>query len=202
MKSYDDLQRFKEKTQTNHIEFKDMSEQELNADTTNWAVIKQLLNDDTGSVLGNGQRVDRAAPQPVGPAAFIPPSAHDVPVISQLSVQSFVATTSADSDHVGASLLSDISDSLQPPAPVEVAVPAAVQAAVPADMTPLRATPVAQHTAVSGSSLLAQLAAQPVATPAPPVASPSPVTSRDRVARDLALPFFFFKQKTAYELVR
>ncbi|WP_338492749.1 cellulose biosynthesis protein BcsO [Erwinia aphidicola] len=72
MKSYDDLQRFKEKTQTNHIEFKDMSEQAINSDSTNWAIIKQLLNEGAGSVLDNRQRIDLAAPQPIDSAAFSP----------------------------------------------------------------------------------------------------------------------------------
>ncbi|WP_456310582.1 cellulose biosynthesis protein BcsO [Serratia proteamaculans] len=118
MKSYDDLQRFKEKTQTNHIEFKDMSEQTLNSTTTNWAIIKQLLNEGAGSVLDNSQRIDRAVPQPVGPAAFTPPSAENVPATSSLPVQSFVPATPGASDRVGASLLDSISASLQPAAVV------------------------------------------------------------------------------------
>lgn len=173
MKSYDDLQRFKEKTQTNHIEFKDMSEQTLNSDTTNWAVIKQLLNEGAGSVLDNSQRIDRAVPQPIGPAAFTPPSAENVPATSSLPVQSFVPATPGASDRVGASLLDSISASLQPAAaPADVVEPTPVKAPA-AEPVPLRALPVAQQTAVSGSSLLAQLAVSTAPAPQPAVVAPA-----------------------------
>ncbi|MBD8163968.1 cellulose biosynthesis protein BcsO [Erwinia persicina] len=176
MNSYDDLQRFKEKTQTNHIEFKDMSEQVLSADTTNWALIKQLLNDGAGSVLDKSQRIDRAAPQPADPAAFTPPPAVAEPASSTLRVQSFVATTPASSDRVGASLLDSISASLPTDAAaVSVAQPAPVQAGSPADVAPLRALPVARQTALSGSTLLAQLAARSAPESPPAAVSASPV---------------------------
>lgn len=200
MKSYDDLQRFKEKTQTNHIEFKDMSEQVLDSTTTNWAVIKQLLNVGAGSVLDNSQRIDRAAPQPVHPAAFTPSSAEIVPVTSPLSVQSFVPATPGDSDRVGASLLDSISASLpaaDAPADVVKSTPLKAPAAEP---VVLRAMPVAQQTAVSGSSLLAQLAAstapapplsmeQPAhVVPAPPVFQAATVPAPQPVAAQPAIP--------------
>ncbi|WP_455815090.1 cellulose biosynthesis protein BcsO [Pseudomonas graminis] len=175
MKSYDDLQRFKEKTQTNHIEFKDMSEQALNSDTTNWAVIKQLLNEGAGSVLDNSQRIDRAAPQPVDPAAFTPSSAEHVPATSSLPVQSYVPATPGTSDRVGASLLDSISASLQPAAaPADVVEPTPVKAPAPAaEPAPLRIMPVAQQTAVSGSSLLAQLAVTTAPAPQPAIEQPA-----------------------------
>ena len=178
MKSYDDLQRFKEKTQTNHIEFKDMSEQALDSTTTNWAVIKQLLNEGAGSVLDNSQRIDRAAPQPVDPAAFTPstPSSEEnVPVTTPLPVQSFVPAKPGASDRVGASLLDSISASLQPAAaPAEVVEPTPVKAPAPAaEPAPLRTMPVAQQTAVSGSSLLAQLAVSSAPAPQSAIERPS-----------------------------
>ncbi|WP_345829464.1 cellulose biosynthesis protein BcsO [Erwinia sp. HDF1-3R] len=74
MKSYDDLQRFKEKTQTNHIEFKDMSDQTRHADNTNWAIIRQLMSGSAESALGNGQRIDVVVPQPADARAFSPAS--------------------------------------------------------------------------------------------------------------------------------
>ncbi|MEJ5062265.1 cellulose biosynthesis protein BcsO [Erwinia sp. MYb375] len=151
MNSYDDLQRFKEKTQTNHIEFKDMSEQTLNSTTTNWAIIKQLLNDGAGSVLDNSQRIDRAVPQPVDFAAFTSSSVENAPAISSLPVQSFVPATPDASDRVGASLLDSISASLQPaavvpaqpvfqaataPVPQPVATQPVIAAHSPADEAP------------------------------------------------------------------
>lgn len=140
MNSYDDLQRFKEKTQTNHIEFKDMSEQTLNSTTTNWAIIKQLLNDGAGSVLDNSQRIDRAVPRPVDSAAFTSPSVENVPAISSLPVQSFVPATPGASGRVGASLLDSISASLQPAAVVP-AQPVSLAATAPVPQ-PVAAQPV------------------------------------------------------------
>ncbi|RWR02276.1 hypothetical protein ED28_07805 [[Pantoea] beijingensis] len=74
MKSYDDLQRFKEKTQTNDIKFKDMSEQAGESDITHWAIIRQLLSHDTlEPVLGQGQSIDLIHPQPVDKYTFSAP---------------------------------------------------------------------------------------------------------------------------------
>ncbi|WP_259152183.1 cellulose biosynthesis protein BcsO [Erwinia rhapontici] len=173
MNSYDDLQRFKEKTQTNHIEFKDMSEQTLNSTTTNWAIIKQLLNEGAGSVLDNSQRIDRAVPQPVDFAAFTSSSVENAPAISSLPVQSFVPATPDASDRVGASLLDSISASLQPAAASAEAVEPTTVKAPAAEPAPLRAMPVAQQTAVSGSSLLAQLAVSTAPAPQPAAVVPA-----------------------------
>jgi len=130
MKSYDDLQRFKEKTQTNHIEFKDMSEQAINSDSTNWAIIKQLLNEGAGSVLDNRQRIDLASPQPIDSAAFSPPPAEMPAVPPHLPVHSYVAAAPMANDKIGASLLDSISASLQAGSP-EVATAQPVAAATP-----------------------------------------------------------------------
>ncbi len=115
MKSYDDLQRFKEKTQTNHIEFKDMSEQTKNSDSANWAIIKQLMNEGAETGLGNGQSIDVPAPQPIAEDTFIAPAAPIVrpqPVAQSHSVAAFVAKPAAT--QIGASLLDSISASLKP----------------------------------------------------------------------------------------
>ena len=61
MKNYDDLQRFKEKTKTLDIAFKDMSGQSQEADHSQWAIIRQLGTDNEPE-LGSGQRID--LPQP------------------------------------------------------------------------------------------------------------------------------------------
>ena len=181
MKSYDDLQRFKEKTQTDHIEFKDMSEQSLNSDTTNWAIIKQLLNDDAGSVLEKSQRIDVAAPQPIDPSSFAPPAAPVAAAPAKPAVQSFATTTAAS----GSSLLDSISSSLKSAttaaaAPVATAPASAAHAQHPgltpaetaAESAALRPAPVAQITSAAGSSLFEQLAAQ---TPPRAAASVTPL---------------------------
>lgn len=73
MKNYDDLQRFKEKTQTLDIDFKDMSGQAQSADHHQWAILRQLSTDDAPE-LGQGQRIDLPQPQPAGPEAFAAPA--------------------------------------------------------------------------------------------------------------------------------
>lgn len=159
MKSYDDLQRFKEKTQTNHIEFKDMSEQTRNADNTNWAIIRQLMNEE--SALGNGQRIDIAAPQPVAADLFSKTNAEAAhaaaPAASTpASVAVFVAAKPVAQ---GGSLLDSISASLKPVAPPPERQPApsviGLQAGHPLDAPPLESRrPPLPKTTSSGVSLL------------------------------------------------
>ncbi|WLS79070.1 cellulose biosynthesis protein BcsO [Erwinia pyri] len=145
MKSYDDLQRFKEKTQTNHIEFKDMSDQTMNSDAANWAIIKQLINEGSEAALGNGQLTDIAAPQPIAGDTFTAPhtslqalltqphSLRPQPVaeasVQPHSVAAFVAKPAAA--QIGASLLESISASLKPVATEEPAPAEPESAAVP-----------------------------------------------------------------------
>ncbi|MCZ4059661.1 cellulose biosynthesis protein BcsO [Pantoea sp. LMR881] len=75
MKSYDDLQRFKEKTQTLDIAFKDMSGQTQEAaEQSKWALIRQLANDEQHAPFGSGQRIDLPEPQPVRADAFSAPA--------------------------------------------------------------------------------------------------------------------------------
>jgi hypothetical protein len=194
MKSYDDLQRFKEKTQTNHIEFKDMSEQTKNSDSANWAIIKQLMNDGAESALGNGQRIDVPAPQPIaedsldallGQAAQpvqpvqLPKPPHQPPTHAPShSVAPLVAKPAAA--QMGASLLDSISASLKPapvaePAPEPQAVNPVNEAqnplasaqpafATPAAATPAAAAPAAQP-APAASPLMASLSSLPTAAP-------------------------------------
>ena len=66
MKNYDDLQRFKDKTRTGAIEFKDMSAQNQQSETSNWTIIKQLMNaGDDDSVLAQAGSISVPAPQAV-----------------------------------------------------------------------------------------------------------------------------------------
>ncbi|MBP2195912.1 cellulose biosynthesis protein BcsO [Pantoea cypripedii] len=73
MKNYDDLQRFKEKTQTLDIAFKDMSGQTQEADQSQWAIIRQLAADEEQETLGGGQRIDLPQPQPIRGNEFSAP---------------------------------------------------------------------------------------------------------------------------------
>ncbi|MBK0001988.1 cellulose biosynthesis protein BcsO [Erwinia sp. S38] len=127
MKSYDDLQRFKEKTQTNHIEFKDMSEQSLHSDSSNWAIIKQLLSDGTDPVLDKSQRIDVVAPQPIDPSVLLAPPVAAAPAQPLPSFSALEDRTPS----VGASLFDSISSSLKPGTPPEASAPVTPQPEVP-----------------------------------------------------------------------
>lgn len=82
MKNYDDLQRFKDKTRTGAIEFKDMSAQNKHSDTSNWAIIKQLMNTgDDDSVLSHAGSIAVPAPQAVKADEF--DASHFRPLVAQ-----------------------------------------------------------------------------------------------------------------------
>ncbi|WP_158780690.1 cellulose biosynthesis protein BcsO [Pantoea sp. BAV 3049] len=202
MKSYDDLQRFKEKTQTNHIEFKDMSEQTRNSDSANWAIIKQLMDEGAESALGNGQSVHVTAPQPVAEDLFSLPS---TPPVSQAApaqpqspqrpaqpanVAAFVAAKPAAQP--GGSLLDSISASLKPTPVAEQPQPAAVveqpPVANPLDTAPVQAaTPL---TAAQPAFVQAPPAA-PAYQPAPAVAQPAaPQPASQALSASADLPRF------------
>ncbi|WP_437613947.1 cellulose biosynthesis protein BcsO [Erwinia sp. V71] len=184
MKSYDDLQRFKEKTQTNNIKFKDMSGQTLESGTTNWAIIKQLLNDNKNdSALERGQSIDLIQPQPIEKGEFAQPkSAHEV-------VRTFVTAPSVGKQ--GGSLYDSIAATLKS-APEHA--PAASHASEPASATPAVApllqqtasqlTHVVPDTAITPtvSPLLQQAAAQ-LAPAAEQVQPTSAATAEERAAR-------------------
>ena len=221
MKSYDDLQRFKEKTQTNHIEFKDMSEQTKNSDSANWAIIKQLMNEGAGSALGNGQLTDIAAPQPITHETFTAPPAslqtlptqpHSLrpqPVapafVEPHSVAAFVAKPAAT--QIGVSLLESISASLKPVAAAEPAsaepVLTAAQAADPlaAAWSPQAANPLTAAQATRPAPASSLMASLPVAPSAPTAPAPFTSVSLQSVATAQAAPAAF-TQPTAEQAPR
>ncbi|MDH2068846.1 cellulose biosynthesis protein BcsO [Pantoea sp. GD03673] len=72
--NYDDLQRFKEKTQTLDIDFKDMSGQTQEAaEHSKWALIRQLAKEEQQTPFGSGQRIDLPQPQPLRGDEFTAP---------------------------------------------------------------------------------------------------------------------------------
>ncbi len=149
MKNYDDLQRFKEKTQTLDIDFKDMSHQAQNADHNHWAILRQLSTDDVPE-LGQGQRIDLPQPQPVSSDAFAASSEPYPLPGQQASVAPVTPVTSASSSlfppPMGKSVPPPVpkavvverqhnSSLFPPPAPESAkpeAAPVAAEAAVPA----------------------------------------------------------------------
>ncbi len=67
MKNYDDLQRFKDKTRTGDIHFKDLSAQNKQASSSGWAIINQLAGVDSDAVLAKAGSVAVPVPQAVKP---------------------------------------------------------------------------------------------------------------------------------------
>ncbi|MBA0036589.1 cellulose biosynthesis protein BcsO [Pantoea sp. BIGb0393] len=164
MKNYDDLQRFKEKTQTLDIAFKDMSGQSQEADQSQWALLRQLATDQEPE-LGSGQRIDMPQPQPISGDEFSAPPAPVQTASMATSRGSILDSVSASAAVPAAS-----SSSLFPPAPAKSA---------PASM-PLapKATLVERQAATSlfpPAKPAAAPAVQPAAAAEPALIAPAPV---------------------------
>ncbi|WP_255673645.1 cellulose biosynthesis protein BcsO [Leclercia sp. G3L] len=73
MKNYDDLQRFKDKTRTGDIHFKDLSAQNKQASSSGWAIINQLAGVDSDAVLAKAGSVALRCPcrRPLSPANWM-----------------------------------------------------------------------------------------------------------------------------------
>jgi hypothetical protein len=70
MNHYDDLQRFKDKTRSQALDFKDFSAQSHAQEQGNWAIINQLLPATEVNSLAAGGHVSLSAPQPVTEETF------------------------------------------------------------------------------------------------------------------------------------
>lgn len=124
MNHYDDLQRFKDKTRTQHLDFKDLSSQNHGSEQGNWAIINQLSPATEESTLAMGGHVSTAIPQAVNPEIFAvkettPPAdnvSHAVPA----------------SASVATSLLQDVASQLSAaPEPVSAPAPAVTPSPAP-----------------------------------------------------------------------
>lgn len=165
MKNYDDLQRFKEKTQTLDIAFKDMSGQSQEADQSQWALLRQLTTEQEPE-LGSGQRIDMPQPQPIRGDEFSAP-----PEPEQAAPASPARASILDSLNAPAAVQPDSGSSLFPPAPSAKPLSSA---------TPLapKATLVERQAATSlfpPAKPAAAPAAQPAAVAAPAPAAPAPI---------------------------
>ncbi|MFK3710114.1 cellulose biosynthesis protein BcsO [Leclercia adecarboxylata] len=102
MKNYDDLQRFKDKTRTGDIHFKDLSAQNKQASNSGWAIINQLAGVDSDAALAKAGSVAVPVPQAVKPgeldAAFASLTKTPVaePVGSAPSILQSLSAESAD----------------------------------------------------------------------------------------------------------
>lgn len=114
MNHYDDLQRFKDKTRTQSLEFKDLSAQSAARERGDWAILDQLSPPtEKETTLAVGGSVSQVVPQPVSADAFAP---HDVPPVRVVSSQALPHETQA-------SIMQSVSKQMAPsseaePAPV------------------------------------------------------------------------------------
>ncbi|MEA5101820.1 cellulose biosynthesis protein BcsO [Pantoea sp. S18] len=159
MKNYDDLQRFKEKTQTLDIAFKDMSGQSHEADQSQWALLRQLTTDQEPE-LGSGQRIDMPQPHPIRGDEFSAP-----PEPTQAAPASPARGSILDSLNATAAAQPETGSSLFPPAPSAKPVSSATPLAPKATLVERQAT----------TSLFPP--SKPVAAPAAPITQPAAVAA-------------------------
>ncbi|MEW7312855.1 cellulose biosynthesis protein BcsO [Buttiauxella gaviniae] len=132
MKNYDDLQRFKDKTHTGAIEFKDMSAQNQHSDKSNWAIIKQLMNaENEGSVLSQAESIAVPVPQAVkanefdsshfkpGAAQPIDNSASQGSILNSLNSALPQSAEPAQNKPATATLFEQLAPAAQPEATIE-----------------------------------------------------------------------------------
>jgi len=137
MKNYDDLQRFKEKTQTLDIAFKDMSGQlQEPAENSQWALIRQLANEDASTPFSGSQRIDLPQPQSLRGDEFRASAAS--PLMRQPAASQPVGARSSILD----SLTDRVPAAATPrsslfPAPPEAVAPPAVAPVSPSPVSPL-----------------------------------------------------------------
>jgi len=162
--NYDDLQRFKEKTQTLDIDFKDMSGQAQEAaEHSKWALIRQLAKEEHQTSLGGGQRIDLPQPQPLRGDEFTAPPPEAPARPATLSAQ---PTTSARS-----AILDSLSGSNLPTARTAERDPSALFPPPPPPQKRVAADPVAvSHAELVRPAMVADL--KPTITPATPHSEP------------------------------
>lgn len=130
MKNYDDLQRFKDKTRTGAIDFKDMSAQSQQHSSGNWAIIKQLESEgDEQTLLAQGGSVSAPVPQAVDAHTF------EASLSKPAQTEPKPATTASS---IFGSLAPQQTDVRQPPAqpPLLSQVPPPSSAAAPVLSSP------------------------------------------------------------------
>lgn len=167
MNHYDDLQRFKEKTRTHSLKFKDLSSETGAGEKGDWVILNQLIPAEEESSLAMGgsvslpvpQRVpadmfhqaERAvvqtapAPSAAAPALSIPPSAPQPAPVTDRVAEEPAAQESAPV--------------AEPASPAAVSRPAAQPIPVP----PVRPRPAIAPTAEGFAHLFATKTAEPVA---------------------------------------
>lgn len=146
MNHYDDLQRFKDKTRNQALDFKDFSVQNQASDQGSWAILNQLTPQTETQAFAQGGHVSVAAPQPVSAETFTLAEAAPVPEIVTVDVVPAHAP----------SIFQGVAEQLaaQPETPsAPIPAPAPVRAAAP--------VPVQAPTDVNFSRLFAPAASTP-----------------------------------------
>lgn len=146
MNHYDDLQRFKDKTRNQALDFKDFSVQNQASDQGSWAILNQLLPETETNVFAPGGHVSLAAPQPVSAEAFS--LAHITPVTENITLDATPAHAPSIFQSVAEQLATPAEISPEPalePAPIRAVAPAPVQPPVDVNFSrlfaPAAATP-------------------------------------------------------------
>jgi len=165
MKNYDDLQRFKDKTRTGDINFKDLSAQNKQASNSGWAIINQLAGVDSDAALAKAGSVAVPVPQAMKPgeldAAFASLTKTPVAEPAGSAPSILQSITSGSADKEAQTQLHPASPSLFDQLRPEAAPQAAVKE------TPVAAAPSAFHSAPA-------LAPVPASVPVPAAAVNTP----------------------------
>ena len=165
MNHYDDLQRFKEKTRTQSLHFKDLSSQSAAREQGDWVILNQLAPGEKESSLAMGGSVSLPLPQQVPADTFLwvepepappiltpePPPAAPV-VVPAAVAPSPVAQAAAPAEPVPAI-----------PAAAPISAPAPVTAPAPAMSPPPSAAPRPLPASEGYAHLFATKVAEPAA---------------------------------------
>lgn len=145
MNHYDDLQRFKDKTRTQSLDFKDLSAQTAASERGDWAILDQLSPPtEKETTLAMGGSVSQIVPQPVSADAFVP---HDVPPARTVS------HVDAPHETRSASIMQSVTAQMTPQVEPEVVAKSAPQAVIQPQPAPaIAAPPVPQPAPVSRPS--------------------------------------------------
>ncbi|MGL4726867.1 MAG: cellulose biosynthesis protein BcsO [Scandinavium sp.] len=144
MNHYDDLQRFKDKTRTQSLDFKDLSAQTAASERGDWAILDQLSpSTEKETTLAMGGSVSQIVPQPVSPDVFVP---HDVPPARA------VAHVDVPHETRSASIMQSVTAQMTPQAEPEAVAESAPQAVIQPQPAPAIAPPVPQAAPVSRPS--------------------------------------------------
>lgn len=170
MKNYDDLQRFKDKTRTGDIHFKDLSAQNKQASSSGWAIINQLAGVDSDAVLAKAGSVAVPVPQAVKPgeldAAFASLTKTPVAEPAGSAPSILQSITSGSADKEAQTQLHPASPSLFDQLRPEAAPRAVVKE------TPVAAAPSAFHSAPALAPVPASVPVSAAAVNTPKPAEP------------------------------